>query len=308
MRASVTVRVPASTSNLGAGFDCVGVAVGRWLRLSVRRAGSGARGAAPVTLERAGTLAALDGPVEQDWLYRGFAAACRRAGQPVPPGLVLAAESEIPVARGLGSSAAAAVAGAVAASTLLDLALDAHAVAALATELEGHPDNVAPAVFGGATLVVGGPDGDVVTPLVVHASLAFVFAVPDFTIETKHARAVLPATLPHAQAVRAAAKSAALVQGLACGDARLLAAALDDVLHVPFRRALVRGYDEVTDAGRQAGAYGATLSGSGPTLLALAPAAQAAAVGAAMVRAWRACGVSATAFHADRPAGGYDTE
>jgi homoserine kinase len=308
MRASVTVRVPASSSNLGAGFDCVGVAVGRWLRLRARRASAGAAATAPVTLERAGTLAALDGPAEQDWLYRGFAAACRRAGQPVPPGLVLAAESEIPVARGLGSSAAAIVAGAVAATALLGLALDAPAIAALATELEGHPDNVAPAAFGGANLVVPGPDGDIVTPLVVHASLAFVFAVPDFTVETKLARAVLPATLPHAQAVRAAAKSAALVQGLAHGDPRLLAAALDDVLHVPFRRSLVRGYDEVTGAARRAGAYGATLSGSGPTLVALAPLAQAAAVGAAMVRAWRDCAVSAAAFHIDRPAGGYETD
>ncbi len=308
MRASVTVRVPASSSNLGAGFDCVGVAVGRWLRLSARRASPGAAAAAPVTLERIGTLATLAVPADEDWLYRGFAAACRRAGHGVPPGLVLAAESEIPVARGLGSSAAAAVAGAVAASALLGLALDAYAVAALATELEGHPDNVAPAVFGGATLVVPGPDGDIVTPIVVHASITFVFAVPDFTVETKHARAVLPATLPHAQAVRAAAKSAALVQGLAHGDPRLLAAALDDVLHVPFRRSLVRGYTEVTDAARQAGAYGATLSGSGPTVVALAPPARAAAVGVAMVRAWRDCAVAAAAFHIDRPAGGYETD
>ena len=308
MRASVTVRVPASSSNLGAGFDCVGVAVGRWLRLSARRASPGAAAAAPVTLERIGTLATLAVPADEDWLYRGFAAACRRAGHGVPPGLVLAAESEIPVARGLGSSAAATVAGAVAASALLGLALDAYAVAALATELEGHPDNVAPAVFGGATLVVPGPDGDIVTPIVVHASITFVFAVPDFTVETKHARAVLPATLPHAQAVRAAAKSAALVQGLAHGDPRLLAAALDDVLHVPFRRSLVRGYTEVTDAARQAGAYGATLSGSGPTVVALAPLARAAAVGAAMVRAWRDCAVAAAAFHIDRPAGGYETD
>ncbi len=308
MRASVTVRVPASSSNLGAGFDCVGVAVGRWLRLSARRASPGAAAAAPVTLERIGTLATLAVPADEDWLYRGFAAACRRARHVVPPGLVLAAESEIPVARGLGSSAAATVAGAVAASALLGLALDAHAVAALATELEGHPDNVAPAVFGGATLVVPGPDGDIVTPIVVHASITFVFAVPDFTVETKHARAVLPATLPHAQAVRAAAKSAALVQGLAHGDPRLLAAALDDVLHVPFRRSLVRGYTEVTDAARQAGAYGATLSGSGPTVVALAPLARAAAVGAAMVRAWRDCAVAAAAFHIDRPAGGYETD
>src|SRR5207237_134883 len=226
-------------------------------------------------------------PADADYLYRGFAAACRRSGRDVPAGLVLTAESEIPVARGLGSSAAAGVGGAAAAAVLLDLSLEGVALAELATELEGHPDNVAPAVFGGATLALQGPNGLIVAPLVVHASLAFVFAVPDFMVETKRARAALPATLPHQQAVRAAAKSAALVQGLAHGDARLLAAALDDVLHVPYRRALVRGYDEVTSAARQAGAYGATLSGSGPTVVALCPAARAAQVGEAIGRAAR---------------------
>src|SRR5213076_3182644 len=154
-------------------------------------------------------------------------------------------DSDIPVARGLGSSATVAAA---AAAALLDLALDAAGLAELCSELEGHPDNVAPAVFGGANLVLRGPDGLIVTPLPIHQSLALVFAVPDFTVETKRARAALPATLPHADAVRAAAKSAALVHGLAHGDARLLAAGLDDVLHVPFRRSLVPGYDEVTGA------------------------------------------------------------
>src|SRR5207237_3910655 len=130
----------------------------------------------------------------------------------------------------------------------------------------------------------------------VHASLALVCAVPDFMVETKRARAALPTTLPHGQAVRAAAKSAALVQGLAHGDGRLLAAALDDVLHVPYRRALVRGYDEVTGAARQARAYRAPLSGSGATVVAVAPGARAAPVGGAVVRAWRAWRVAAETF------------
>src|SRR5260370_27531289 len=176
MRASVPVRVPASAATLGAGFACVGDAVGRWLRLSARRASAreaAAATAAPVTLERAGTLGALAVPADEDWLYRGFAAVCRRAGQPVPPGLVLAADSEIPVARGLGSSAAAAVAGAVAATKLLGLALDAHAVAAVPTELERHPDNVAAATLGGATPLGPGPDGGIRTTLAVHVSAAF---------------------------------------------------------------------------------------------------------------------------------------
>jgi homoserine kinase len=303
MGASVTVRVPASTSNLGSGFDCVGVAVRRWLQLTARVASAGAR---PLTLERNGTLRALDTPPEADLLYRGFEAACRRAGRDVPSGLTLQAESEIPVARGLGSSAAATIAGVAAASALLGLGLESIALAQLGTELEGHPDNVAPAVFGGANLALQDAQGLIVTPLVIHESLALVFAVPDFTIETRRARAVLPTTVPHEQAVRAAGKSAALVQGLSHADPRLLAAALDDVLHVPHRRSLVRGYDAVTDAARRSGAYGATLSGSGPTIVAVAPVARAAAVAEAMVRAWHGCSVAADAFHGERAATGVE--
>jgi homoserine kinase len=305
MAASVTVRVAGSTSNLGAGFDCIGVAVGRWLRVTARVAPA-RQAAALVTIDRAGTLRALDTAPEADLLYRGFVAACRRARREPPPGLALVADSDIPVARGLGSSAAATVAGAAAAVALLDLELDGPALVDLATELEGHPDNVAPAVFGGANLVLREADGLVVTPLPLHASLALVFAVPEFTVETKRARAALPATLPHAEAARAAAKSAALVHGLAHADPRLLAAGLDDVLHVPFRRALVPGYDDVTSAARQAGALGATLSGSGPTVVAVVAASRARAVGDAMVGAWRARGIAAQAFHADRPATGYE--
>ena len=169
-------------------------------------------------------------------------------------------------------------------------------------------------MYGGATLVLreprrgGGEAGLAVAALPIHESLALVFAVPDFTVETKRARAALPATLPHADAVRAAAKSAALVHGLAHADPRLLAAAFDDVLHVPFRRPLVPGYDEVTGAARQAGAFGATLSGSGPTLVAVAPLGVAPAVGDAMVRAWRARGTVAETFHTARPAGGVELD
>ncbi len=302
MRATVTVRVPGSTSNLGAGFDCVGIAVDRWLRVTARLA-PGAAG-----MERRGTLQALDTPLEHDLLFRGFAAACDRAGQEVPKDVAFLADSGIPVARGLGSSAAAVVAGAVAATELLSLQLDRAAITTLCTEIEGHPDNVAPMVHGGATLAVSTPDGLVVSPLVVHPSLALVFAIPDFSIETKRARAVLPAALAYSHAVQAAARSAALVQGLAQGDPRLLAAGLDDVLHVPFRRSLVVGYDAVTSAARSAGAYGATLSGSGPTLVAVAPIGRTDAVAVAMVRAWRDCGIVAEPFHVARPAGGYETD
>lgn len=290
---SVTVRVPASTSNLGAGFDCVGVAVDRWLRLTVHVESE--RGGPSV--ERHGTLRTLDLPVERDLLFIGFAAACRAVGRPLPSRLVLRVVSDIPVGRGLGSSAAAVVAGAAAADALLGLGLDHDALITLAAAIEGHPDNVAAAVCGGGTLTVPRPgDGFTTAPLDIHPALALVFAVPDFSVVTAHARAALPASLRHATAARAAAGAAGLILGLARGDAGLLAVGLDDGLHVPYRRGLVPGYDPVTAAAVAAGAAGATLSGSGSSIVAITAAEQAGAVGEAMVAVWREHGITAQSF------------
>ena len=303
MSASVTIRVPGSTANLGSGFDCVGIAVERAVRLAARREAS----STPVRIVRRGALAGLTVPPERDLLYLGFVRACRAAGSEPPPGVVLEVESDIPVSRGLGSSAAAVVAGALAARALCGLNLDDDALTALCGTVEGHADNVAPSMRGGAVLVLSAPDGRLVfTSLEVHASLVFTFAVPDFPLSTERARSVLPATLPYRTAVTAAARSAALVQGLARGDAGLLALGLDDVLHVPYRRALLRGYDDVTGAAKAAGAYGATLSGSGSTLVAVGPAATAPAVEAAMAQAWRGRGVKVDTFRMARPASGYE--
>src|SRR5256886_391658 len=137
MRASVTVRVAGSTSNLGAGFDCVGVAIGRWLRLTARTAPDAA--GRLVTIVRGGTLGSLDTAPEADLLYRGFVAACRRARHEVPAGLVLTADSDIPVARGLGSSAAATVAGAAAPAAVASSKTRAPAPARLARQRESPP-------------------------------------------------------------------------------------------------------------------------------------------------------------------------
>ena len=208
MSCRVSVHVPASTSNLGAGFDCIGVAVDRWLEVNAALADS-ERG---FTITRRGTLAALSIAAEDDRLVAGFRAACRGAGREVPRGVVIDATSTIPVGRGLGSSASATLAGALAADALLELGLGTRAIALLCAGVEGHPDNVVPSLFGGARLALEGSDGALlVTPLAVHESLALVFAIPDFAVETTHARAVLPASVPHATATRAAALGAALV-------------------------------------------------------------------------------------------------
>jgi len=291
----VTVRVPGSTANLGSGFDFLGMAVERWLQVRARCVDE--RSAPAVAIERHGTLSDLGAAPEQDLIYRGFAAACRATGRDVPGRLAFTADSNIPVSRGLGSSAAAVVAGAAAANTLLDLDLAPEALLKLGAEIEGHPDNVAPAVYGGACLVLHRPVGGLlVVPIEIHAALAFVFAIPDFRVETKHARAALPAAVPHATAVQAAARGAALIHGLVTPDPDSLSVGLDDLLHVPYRRSLVTGYDAVTASARAAGAYGATLSGSGPTVVAVTTPARAAAVGEAMVRAWEELEVNAETF------------
>jgi homoserine kinase len=302
---SVVVRVPGSTSNLGAGFDCIGMAVDRWLTVTVRRDSSGS---AVPRIVRHGTLEALAGVrPERDAIYTGFRAACTTAGTPVPTGLIFEAESDIPVARGIGSSAAALVAGAVLANALMALRLDARTLAGICATIEGHPDNVAPSVYGGAVLALAG-DPIVVSPLEVHASLVFVIAIPDFAVETKRARGALPNVVPHVTAVQAAARSAALVRGLATGEPALLAAAMDDVLHVPHRRGLVRGYDAVSAAATAAGAFGATLSGSGSAILAIARADDAPAVEAAMAAAWQEKGIASETFHTGRRVRGFEVQ
>ena len=295
-----SVRVPASTSNLGAGFDCVGLAVDRWLTATATLR----PGPAAVTIHRAGTLAALTVPFADDLLTRGFRAAGDAAGASWIGDLTMDADSEIPIGCGLGSSAAALVAGALLADATLGLGLSRERIVEIATTVEGHPDNVAPAVHGGAVLSIRTEHGVRTTQLPVAADLVFLIAVPPFPSDTKAARAALPATVPFQDAVLAASRAAALVEGLATGDGELLAAGLDDVLHVPYRRAAIPGYDAVTAAARAAGAYGATLSGAGSSVLAIAPSAAADGVGRALLAAWHAAGVTAELLRFPRPAGG----
>lgn len=288
-----TVRVPASTSNLGAGFDSIGMALGRWLELTARVTG----GDGPVTIKRAGTLTTLDCVDSDDLIWRGFVAACVALRRTAPDGMDIDASSEIPIARGLGSSAAAIIAGVLLANALFDGDLDNAAVIDIAAALDGHPDNVAPSVLGGAVLSIRTTGHHYHSArLAVHPSLRFAFLVPDFEVRTANARAALPAQLDYGTAVNAAARAAALVVGLQSGDAAILRPALDDLLHVPFRRSLVPGYDRVTEAAINAGAIGATLSGSGSTIVAVAHAGTEAAICDAALSAWRTVGVNAESF------------
>jgi homoserine kinase len=294
------VRVPASSSNLGSGFDCVGVAIDRWLVASATIDNAGTA----FSIRRHGKLRAVRVRADQDLFTRGFRAACAAGGDATPAGVTIEATSDIPVGCGLGSSAAAIVAGAMLADAVLGLGLAPDQIFQIGTTIEGHPDNVAPALYGGAVLSVYTPTGFVGSPLRVAPNIELLIAVPPFGNDTRAARAALPKTLPHTDAVLAAGRAAALVQGLATGDGVLLAAALDDVLHVPFRRSQIRGYDAVVAAAKNAGAFGATLSGAGSAILAMAPAERAGAVGAALLDAWQSAGVTAELIRCTHPVSG----
>jgi homoserine kinase len=296
------VRVPASTSNLGAGFDCVGVAVDRWLSASVAVSDY----EAAVTIKRSGAVAKLPHNAEDDLFHRGFRLACDACGTRLPRSISYDVTSTIPVARGLGASAAALVAGAFLANGSLSLGLSREDIATLCARYEGHPDNAGPSVLGGAVLgiPISGSGEYAFAHLSIHDSLALVFAVPDLEILTSDARAVLPKTVPHATAVTAAAKSAALIEGLSSGNGTLLTYALDEVIHVPFRRHLLPGYDLVVAAAIKEGAFGATLSGSGSTMVAIVSRHLAAQVGTAMQSAWQSAGYPAEVIITDKMVGG----
>jgi homoserine kinase len=237
------IRVPASSANLGPGFDAFACAVAMHLQLEVEETG---RFAVQTDLKIARD--------RRNLAVRGF----ERLADPGPFTFRIA--SQIPLSGGLGSSAAAYVAGLLAADHLFELDAD---VLALATELEGHPDNVAAALHGGFVICADGQ----ATRFDPPAGLEAVLVVPDAAVRTKAARAALPPEVPMADAVFNTAHGALLVLGLARGDWDLVARGLDDRLHQPRRERLYPRSLELVRRARSLGALGATISGAGPTVL-----------------------------------------
>jgi homoserine kinase len=190
--------------------------------------------------------------------------------------------STIPVARGLGSSAAAIVGGAVAANALLGEPLDRRSLLRVASEVEGHPDNVAAALYGGLTVALPESDGPVATRIAFPRTWRVCVFVPGVTLSTEKARAVLSTDVSRADAVFNLAHAAALVAAVLRSDGALLSLAMHDKLHQPARTSLVPALGEIIAAARDAGAFGAALSGAGPSVLAIAPVRLAPRVSSAM--------------------------
>ena len=259
----VRVRVPATSANLGPGFDALGLALAHYDEVDVRALGS-----AEVTVRVSGEGSA-DLPTGEDHLVvRAIRAALDEVGAP-QVGLHLTCTNAIPHGRGLGSSAAAVVAGILAARMLINEpeALDDRVALRLATQFEGHPDNAAPALLGGATIAWEGAEGPRATVLPVHPDVVPVVLVPGGRCATRTARGVLPATVPHADASLTAGRAALLVQAL-CHRPELLWEATVDRLHQEYRAPVMPSTWALVRALRAAG-QAAVVSGAGPSVLVL---------------------------------------
>jgi homoserine kinase len=246
------VRVPASSANLGPGYDTLAAALALHLELEVEETGE-------FSVDPGG----LEVPTgRENLLVRAF-----ESLHPAD-GIAFRLRSEIPLARGLGSSAAAIVAGLLAADHLFELALSREEVLVRASELEGHPDNVAAAIYGG--FVVCGP-GEGGAPAAARfdppGGLEGIVVIPAEEVSTERAREAIPAEIPLADAVANVSAVARLVLGLRGADLDLLASGLEDRIHQPRRRELYPRSMELVDAARELGALGATISGAGPTVL-----------------------------------------
>ena len=283
-----TVEVPASSANLGSGFDCFAAALSLKLRAELRE---GDEAGITLNAHGEGSPGADDDP-EQNLLIRAFREGLRLAhGSDQGSGSWrIEVSSMIPAARGLGSSAAAIVAGLLIGAAAGRSAPDADGLFALAATLEGHPDNVAAALYGGITLSVAGEIGS--TPMLrrFHVPEAWipVLFIASASSRTEGMRSALPATVPHHEAAAAAARAALLATAVITSDASLLRTAMDDRLHQPYRLPLLAGAGELIETAYDHGAAGAALSGAGPSVLAICDTPISAH---SVEKAWNAAGV-----------------
>ena len=250
-------RVPASSANLGPGFDSFGIAWQLYNEIDFQITEDGF---------------SISGCAEQyqnenNLACRGFRRVLERCGIPYTGVAIRFGRCAIPVSRGLGSSAALIAAGVTAANELYELGLSRSELLLLATEVEGHPDNVAPALYGG--LGVSAMDGGraITRRFPLSDRLHFAALVPPFELSTALARSVLPESLPREDAVFNVSRGALLLRALGDGDAELLAFAMDDRIHQRYRATLIDGFHTARNEAQESGAAGICISGAGPTIL-----------------------------------------
>ena len=277
-RRKVTVQVPATSANCGPGFDCLGLACTLYNVFTYELV-SEAEGI-HVTAEGQGASNLPQG--RNNLAAQSFYTLWEKLQQP-DTGLKITCKIQVPVSRGLGSSSTAIVAGLTAANALAGNPLSKEELVTEAARIEGHPDNVAPAILGGITVNVMEKGKVESLKLSLAKPLKLVVLVPALPLPTSKARAALPEKIAHKDAVYNVSRAALLVGSLMSGDYHFLGTALEDRLHQPYRLPLIPGAAEALEAARQAGAYNGIISGAGSTLLAYVPAeADARKIGEAM--------------------------
>lgn len=294
---TVSIAVPATTANLGPGFDCIGAALSLYNEFQFTQLNSSET---PLKITVTGAEAQRVQTDESNLLYQAFLKFYQHIEKNPPP-VEIEIKLGVPLARGLGSSATAIVGGLVGANLLAGEPLRQVEVMQLAIEMEGHPDNVVPALLGGCRLAATG----LVEPqrrgehreeweicnIPWHWDVVPVVAIPDFELSTAEARKVLPSEYSRKDAIFNAAHLGLLVRGLESGRGDWLRSAMQDKIHQPYRKSLINGYEAVYSAALNAGAYGMVISGAGPTLLALVSTDKAQDVCQAMESAWQKEGV-----------------
>ena len=283
------VRLPGSTANLGPGYDVLGLALSIYNYVTVRsdvgdehRVTSSGTGSDELATDCTNLL------------FTSATTLAERVGKPLPP---IEAEMEInvPLARGLGSSSTAIIGGCVIANRILGDPLTRADLLDVATEIEGHPDNVSPCLYGGFT--VSAVTGNHVTCVrsVPTSELKTVVVVPNFQLKTADARSALPSEVSHPDATFNVGRACVVTAAMLQGDLDALASAMEDRLHQPYRAHLIPHYDALIAAAREAGALGVALSGAGPTLFAIARQNEK-AIGEAMAEVWKSHGIESTVY------------
>ena len=264
MMNQVTVTIPASSANLGPGFECLGVALGLTNTVTFTAVSQ-----PDLTIDVTGLDAAKVPTDETNLVYQSASCMFERLGQR-PSGLHIQQENNIPVGSGLGSSSTAVLAGLLGANALLDGHFSQADILAIATAEEGHPDNVAPALYGG--LVLGVMDGEHLhIERLPIAPQQVAVILPDFHLLTFEARAALPANISRQDAIFNTSRLPLLIRALETAAFPQLTLAMQDKLHQPYRLPLIPGMAEAFEAAYAAGAAGVALSGAGPSLIAFAP-------------------------------------
>ncbi len=285
MNRGYSFRVPASTSNLGAGFDALSLALNRYLRIRLEPAPDRQIVASGIDHSSIPTTS-------ENLILRVAARVAERRGRPLPV-FRMSIENEIPLARGMGSSAAAIIAGVTCYELAAEDRITEREIFDYALEFESHPDNLAAALRGGLVVAAGSGGEVLIAKLAVSAGIRPVVVIPAFELSTEKARAVLPKTYSRQDAVFNIQRSALTVAAMTTGNWPLLREAMRDRIHQPYRAPLIPGFEEILGLSDPV-LLGVALSGAGPTVLAMAKDADAERAGAAIARVFEKHGVKAT--------------